>query len=235
MKLTRPRYRYKRRLREGERALWRAFVIAHTRVIRTLEEELRALHGLDLASFEVLYELVTAPDNQRRMAELAERLVYTRGGITRVGDRLASHGYLERRSVDGDARGVCAILTDKGFAVFDASVGDHVDGVRRLFLDPVGDDAATLAQVLSRLTSATSRTLLAGRRSFGSSSNGVRVSGHRWREERLEAALAGAVSAVEVLDRLAAFVAEIASPFALRRQRENALLYVRGLVEHGGP
>jgi DNA-binding MarR family transcriptional regulator len=147
-----PRYRYQRQLREDERALWRSFVTSHARIIRTLEDELRTVHGLDLASFEVLYELVTAPDNQRRMAELAERLVYTRSGVTRLVDRLARQGYLERSGVEGDARGVCAILTKKGFAVFDDSAADHVDGVRRLFLDPVGDDATTLARVLSRLT-----------------------------------------------------------------------------------
>lgn len=50
----------------------------------------------------------------------------------------------------------------------------------------------------------------------------------------MEAAVALQVPAVEVRDRLAAFVEEVTSPLALRRQRENALLYVRGLVEHGG-
>jgi hypothetical protein len=50
----------------------------------------------------------------------------------------------------------------------------------------------------------------------------------------MEAALALSGSAVEVRDRLVGFVEEVAGPVPLRRQRENALLYVRGLVEHGG-
>jgi SRSO17 transposase len=50
----------------------------------------------------------------------------------------------------------------------------------------------------------------------------------------MEAAVAVETPAVEVRDRLAGFVGEVATRFALRRQRENALLYVRGLVEHGG-
>jgi SRSO17 transposase len=65
-------------------------------------------------------------------------------------------------------------------------------------------------------------------------SNGVRVSGHRLKEERMEAAVALEVPAVEVRDRLIGFVEEVAGRLPLRRQRENALLYVRGLVEHGG-
>ena len=50
----------------------------------------------------------------------------------------------------------------------------------------------------------------------------------------METALAFETPAVEVRERLAGFVEEVAAPLPLRRQRENALLYVRGLVEQGG-
>src|SRR6266540_962346 len=65
-------------------------------------------------------------------------------------------------------------------------------------------------------------------------SKGVRVSGHRSKEERMEAAYVFEMPAVEVRDRLVGFVEEVAERLPLRRQRENALLYVRGLVEQGG-
>jgi SRSO17 transposase len=52
--------------------------------------------------------------------------------------------------------------------------------------------------------------------------------------ERMGTALAIEVPAVEVRDRLACFVDGVVGALPLRRQRENALLYVRGLVEHGG-
>ncbi len=50
----------------------------------------------------------------------------------------------------------------------------------------------------------------------------------------MEAALVIDGPAVEVRDRLVGFVGEVTRQLALRRQRENALLYVRGLVEQGG-
>jgi len=50
----------------------------------------------------------------------------------------------------------------------------------------------------------------------------------------MEAAVAFEVPAVEVRDRLVGFVEEVSARLPLRRQRENALVYVRGLVEHGG-
>jgi hypothetical protein len=50
----------------------------------------------------------------------------------------------------------------------------------------------------------------------------------------METAVAVEVSAVEVRDRLLGFVEGVAAPLPLRRQRENALVYVRGLIEQGG-
>jgi SRSO17 transposase len=64
--------------------------------------------------------------------------------------------------------------------------------------------------------------------------NGVRVGGHRSKEESVEAALASEVPAAGVRERLAAFVEEVGEGFAHPRRRENALVYVRGLIEHGG-
>lgn len=50
----------------------------------------------------------------------------------------------------------------------------------------------------------------------------------------MEATLQAEVPAVEVRERLVGFVGEVAAGLSLARQRENALLYVRGLVEQGG-
>jgi len=50
----------------------------------------------------------------------------------------------------------------------------------------------------------------------------------------MEAVLQLESPAVEARERLVAFVGEVSNGFSLARQRENALLYVRGLVEHGG-
>jgi SRSO17 transposase len=65
-------------------------------------------------------------------------------------------------------------------------------------------------------------------------SNGVRISGHRVEEERMEAAVVVELPAAAVRARLGGFVEEVTARLPLRRQRENALLYVRGLVEQGG-
>ena len=50
----------------------------------------------------------------------------------------------------------------------------------------------------------------------------------------MEAALQLETSAAEARERLVGFVSEVVAGMSLARQRENALLYVRGLVEQGG-
>jgi DNA-binding MarR family transcriptional regulator len=122
-------------LSREERVLWRRFVETHAAIVGRLDEDLRGQSGLTLSSFEVLYELVRAPGNRLRMAELADRLLFTRSGVTRLVDRLEREGYVERNDCAHDGRGVYAILTEKGFDRFEAAAGPHVDGVRRLFFD----------------------------------------------------------------------------------------------------
>ena len=102
--------------------LWRRFVETHATIVRRLDENLRAQSGLTLSSFEVLYELVKAPGNQLRMAELADRLLFTltRSGVARASSTASF--VTATSSVTEcvhDGRGVYAILTEKGFELFE--------------------------------------------------------------------------------------------------------------------
>jgi DNA-binding MarR family transcriptional regulator len=138
-------------LSDEERALWHAFVGVHAAIVRQLDDELGAAAGLSLSSFEVLYELIQAPGNRLRMSDLADRLRFTRGGITRLIDRLERAGYVERSSSDDDGRGIEAAVTRLGFEVFEASAPAHIAGVRRVFFDHLAGDAAALGRILERL------------------------------------------------------------------------------------
>ena len=143
--------RYETRLTDDERELWRAFSIAHAHLIKMLDDALRETEGLSLSGYEVLYALSTTPGNRLRMAELADRLLFTRGGVTRVVNRLEGLGYLRRGGVDDDLRGVTAELTDEGYRAFMSAARGHVGRIRTAFLDPVGADSSTFLSVLERL------------------------------------------------------------------------------------
>lgn len=120
-------------LSKEERASWAALVRAQAAIVRDLEEEMRRAHGLSLSAYEVLAQLFLAPGHRLRMAELADSLVFTRSGVTRLVERLEREGLVERSDVDDDARGIYACLTDRGFDTFDIASDTHVDGLRRLF------------------------------------------------------------------------------------------------------
>ena len=68
------------------------------------------------------------------MAELADGVLLSRSGMTRLVDRLEREGLLVRDPCTDDGRGTYAVLTDKGEALLDDARRTHLDGVRERFL-----------------------------------------------------------------------------------------------------
>jgi DNA-binding MarR family transcriptional regulator len=131
---------------------WRGFLRAHTAVTRELDAELVAEHGLALSSYEVLLLLAEAPSGRMRMSELAERVLLSRSGLTRLADRLARDGLIERKPCSEDARGWFAALTPEGRELFERARKTHLDGVRRLFVAAFSDEElVSLASCFERL------------------------------------------------------------------------------------
>jgi DNA-binding MarR family transcriptional regulator len=128
---------------------WRSFLVAHARVTRRLDDELQAAHGLSLAEYDALLQIATAPGRRVRMNVLAERVILSRSGITRLIDRLEANGSVERIACETDARGQEAVLTKGGLERLRAASRTHLDGVQRYFLDRL--DAAELATLESSL------------------------------------------------------------------------------------
>lgn len=118
---------------------WRSFIQAHARLLRRLDDELQETHGLSLAEYDALLQLVNAPDRRLRMSVLAERVLLSRSGITRLVDRLVAAGMVERSACVTDARGAEAALTGKGLDTLRTASRTHLDGVQRYFFGLIGD------------------------------------------------------------------------------------------------
>src|SRR5438034_1878717 len=123
------------RLSEVERGAWVGFLRAHHVLVAELDDELRDRHGLPLTSFDVLAQLDIAPGRQLRMSELADAVLLSRSGLTRLVERLENKGLLERRECSEDARGAYAVLTDDGRTLLAAARKTHLAGVRTRFLE----------------------------------------------------------------------------------------------------
>jgi DNA-binding MarR family transcriptional regulator len=123
-----------------ELGAWRGLLRVHSALVKALDAELLAGHDLPLTSYEVLINLQAAPGRRRRMAELADGVLLSRSGMTRLVDRLERDGLLERDACTDDGRGTYACLTEKGEACLAAARRTHLDGVRERFLRHFGPD-----------------------------------------------------------------------------------------------
>jgi DNA-binding MarR family transcriptional regulator len=124
-----------RELTRQELGAWRGMLRVHSALVKALDAELIAEHDLPLTSYEVLITLQAAPFRRRRMAELADGVLLSRSGMTRLVDRLEREGLLERDACVEDGRGTFAVLTDKGEALLGRARRTHLDGVRERFLE----------------------------------------------------------------------------------------------------
>ncbi len=139
-------------LSPAELTAWRTFLRAHATAVRRLEAELLLEHALPLAFYDVLVQLSEAPDRRLRMTELAERVLLSRSGLTRLADRLERDGLIERRPCPSDARGTLAVLTDAGLARLREAWPTHARGVAEHVTGRLSaDEVVLLAELLGKL------------------------------------------------------------------------------------
>jgi DNA-binding MarR family transcriptional regulator len=144
-------------LAPAELRAWRSFLEAHSRVVAHLEAELVS-SGMSLADYDVLYHLASATGRRLRMHELADRVLLSRSGLTRLVDRLSAAGLVARMSCAQDGRGSYAVLTDRGLRRVREVTPVHLQGVRRAFFAALGaDDLAALTTQLERVASLAER------------------------------------------------------------------------------
>jgi DNA-binding MarR family transcriptional regulator len=134
---------------------WRSYLQSHAAIVRELDAELVAQHGLTTRDYEVLLYLAQSEDQKLPMSALSERTMLTRSGITRLVDGLVGHGWIERVSCARDARVSYARITAAGYAKLKQAGCTHVASIERLFLAHfTPDELGQLAGLLSRLPGA---------------------------------------------------------------------------------
>jgi DNA-binding MarR family transcriptional regulator len=125
---------------------------AHAAITRQFTAELLAVHGLTINDFDVMATLARAPERALKRVDLAERILLTPSGITRLLKGLEGAGYVTNRSCDEDARVTYAVLTDDGNAKLQEARKTHVASVSALFSERFEkDELQSLASLLERL------------------------------------------------------------------------------------
>jgi len=131
---------------------WVSFLRAHAAITRELSAQLQREHGLTLNDYEVLLHLSHAEDARLRRVDLAERVVLTASGITRLLEGLEQSGLVSKETCASDARVSYAKITDAGTTKLREAATTHLRGIDELFVGRYsGSELATLADLLSRL------------------------------------------------------------------------------------
>ncbi len=121
-------------LSRSELAAWRGMLRVHSALVRALDLELQETFALSLHEYEVLITLNDAPGRRLRMSELAAAVLLSQSGLTRLVDRLARAGLVERTPCEDDRRGLNAGITEAGRELLARARPAHLDGVRNRFL-----------------------------------------------------------------------------------------------------
>jgi len=124
----------------SELGAWRGLLRVHAALAKQLDADLEDAHELPLSSYDVLTTLEDQPERRMRMCDLADAVVLSRSGLTRLVDRLAKDGLIERAECKSDARGAYAVLTERGAERIARARPLHQEGIRRLFLRHFSED-----------------------------------------------------------------------------------------------
>jgi DNA-binding MarR family transcriptional regulator len=134
---------------------WRAVVTSHAAVTDRVQKALTAADLPPLSWFELLQAVKTSPDGHPRMSELAEYLTLSRGGITKLVDRLERAGYLERVNCTKDRRALQAQLTPAGEEMLGEMLGVYETELEQHLARLTGEEAELIAAALHKITEST--------------------------------------------------------------------------------
>jgi DNA-binding MarR family transcriptional regulator len=139
-------------LSDRELAAWRGFLRTHALLWRELESSLEKRHGISLSAYDVLVLLDEAPGGRLRMTELADAVLMSSGGFTRLADRLCADGFVARERYASDRRGFELVLTAAGREKLEQARETHRADIRARFLAYLdADEQAALGALWQRL------------------------------------------------------------------------------------
>lgn len=136
----------------AELAVWWSLLRAQAHIAQRLQEEMLAEHRLALGSYDVLLRLSQAPGGRLRMNDLADRVLLSRSGLTRLVDRMERDGLVAREMCASDARGLFAVLTPAGRERLVAATPTYTRGVRDHVLSRLDDgELGQFGRILAKL------------------------------------------------------------------------------------
>jgi DNA-binding MarR family transcriptional regulator len=124
----------------------------NARLARSLSLELETECALPLAWFDVLLQLRKSPDGRLKMNQIADAIVHSTGGTTRLIDRLEVAGFVERQNCPSDRRAIHVAITASGEEKLTEALSVHLEYLDEALAKRLSDaERGTLASLLTKL------------------------------------------------------------------------------------
>jgi DNA-binding MarR family transcriptional regulator len=131
---------------------WRLLLESYDALVNVLADELQAEHGLALTWYDVLVQLNEASGASLRMNELADAVLISRSGLTRIVDGMAKAGLVRRQPARSDRRAINVLLTGRGRDALQRAWPAHRRGIEEHFARHITDrEAGTIAVALGKV------------------------------------------------------------------------------------
>lgn len=137
-------------------ASWRAFLRAHSLMLRQIGEDLEAEDLPPLAWYDVLWALYETPEHRLQNYELSDAVLLSRSGLSRLVDRIADAGLVRRTTCSDDRRGVHIELTDEGVEMLRRMWPVYARGIAEHFLPALGEHSCTMRKALESVAASVS-------------------------------------------------------------------------------
>ena len=130
---------------------WRLYFESALALVDVLDTELEQAVGIPLRWYDALVQLEESPEGIP-MTELAERILYSKSGFTRVIDRMEQEGLVRRARPTNDRRTILILVTDKGTETMERARRHHRDGIQRHFAQHLTNaDIKALTRALEKV------------------------------------------------------------------------------------
>lgn len=138
--------------KEGLNA-WKGLLIAHVALLETMNREMVAKGHVTMDWYDVLLALEDAPDQKLKMTELADQVLLSKSGLTRLLDKMTAAGLIERQGCDADRRVAYAVLTPEGLKAREDGWPTYRQAIYEHFASKLTEDEArTIGETLLRFT-----------------------------------------------------------------------------------
>ena len=131
---------------------WRLYFESALALLDVLDTELEHDAGIPMRWYDVLVQLEESPEGIP-MNALADRILYSKSGFTRVIDRMEEAGLVRRVRPQHDRRTILIVLTDKGTQTMEHARRYHRDGIERHFSQHLSEpEIKALTRALEKIS-----------------------------------------------------------------------------------